>query len=38
MPSLAQIISSCFGLIAAFAFVAAEPAQAQSAGTTFFVT
>jgi hypothetical protein len=37
MPSLAQIISPV-GLIAAFAFVAAEPAQAQSAGTTFFVT
>src|ERR1700686_3567541 len=37
MPSLAQIISPV-GLIAAFAFVAVQPAQAQSVGTTFFVT
>ena len=40
MPTLAQIISPV-GLIAAaaaFASVAAQPAQAQSASTTFFVT
>ena len=37
MPSLAQIILPV-GLIAAFAVVAAQPAQAQSASTTFFVT
>jgi len=40
MPSLAQIISpvSLIAAAAAFAVVVVEPAQAQSAGTTFFVT
>ena len=40
MPTLAQIISpaSLIAAAAAFAVVAADPAQAQSAGTTFFVT
>src|SRR5487761_2513998 len=40
MPTLAQIISpaSLIAASAAFAIVAAEPAHAQSAGPTFFVT
>src|SRR3984957_570707 len=40
MPILAQIISrgSLIAAAAAFAAVAAQPAQAQSASTTFFVT
>ena len=40
MPALAQMISRlCFGLAAAsFATLAAQPALAQSAGTSFFVT
>ena len=40
MPALAQMISRlCFGLTAAsFAALAAQPALAQAAGTSFFVT
>src|SRR5258708_28059003 len=41
MPTLANIISrASFGLVAAaaFAVLAAQPAQAQSAATSFFVT
>jgi hypothetical protein len=40
MPALAQMISRlCFGLAAAsFASLAAQPALAQAAGTSFFVT
>lgn len=40
MPAFANIISrACFGLAAAsFAILAAQPAQAQSANTSFFVT
>jgi hypothetical protein len=40
MPALAQMISRlCFGLAAAsFATLAAQPALAQAAGTSFFVT
>src|SRR5258708_31149154 len=40
MPNLANIISRvCFALAAAsLAVVAAQPAQAQAAGTSFFVT
>ena len=41
MPSFANIISrACFGLVAAasFAVVAAQPARAQAASTTFFLT
>src|SRR5712672_4630760 len=40
MPSLARIVShACFGLAAAsWVVLAAQPAQAQSANTSFFVT
>src|SRR5690349_14600906 len=38
MPTLAKIVS-CFGLCAvSFAVLASQPAQAQSANTSFFVT
>jgi hypothetical protein len=39
MPALANVFSrTCFGLVAAFAVLATQPAQAQSADTSFFLT
>jgi hypothetical protein len=39
MPALANVFSRvCFGLAAAFAVLATQPAQAQSADTSFFLT
>jgi hypothetical protein len=41
MPTLADVISrACFGFVAAasLAVVAAQPARAQAANTTFFLT
>ena len=39
MPTLANTLShACFGLAAAFATLPVQPAQAQSANTSFFVT
>ena len=39
MPTLANTLShACFGLAAAFATISVQPAQAQSANTSFFVT